>query len=136
MQHTLVTKNEVQKMEILSPLKASLQTIYPEKEGWKLYNRYSWANKCYDLILQKESNDGLVRVVVCVNFENFITRTHFSNLSKLAKRLNHGTSTILKKILIIDDLAKMDKVPQDVEIMQVSDLIKDTTLTHKPKLVA
>jgi len=128
---------EIQRNELVSQLKQTLLTDYPEKEGWKLYNRYNWTNKHFDVVLQKEAEQGEVfRVIVCINLDNTITKDEYSNVSKLAKRLNHGTSTIMKKILVVDDKALIAKGPSDIEVVQIRKMIKDNDVATEPKLVA
>lgn len=130
-------KSETQKNELVSLLKQTLQSNYPEKEGWKLYNRYNWSSRNFDLIMQKEEHDGEVyRVVVCVNFENSITREEYNIVSKLARRLNHGTSIIMKKMLVVDDLAMVAKGPNDIEVVQIGKILREHALPSEPKLVA
>ncbi len=130
-------KSENQKNELVSQLKQTLQVNYPEHEGWKLYNRYNWASRNFDLILQREESDGEVyRVVVCINFENTIAREEFSTVTKLARRLNHGTSIIMKKMLVVDDMAMVAKGPSDIEVVQIGKILRDAAQPTEPKLVA
>ncbi len=131
------TNPENRKSEMVSMLKQSLLTDYPEHEGWKLYNRYNWTSKNFDLILQREEVKGDVyRVVVCINLENSITKDEYSTVSKLARRLNHGTGIIMKKILVVDDKALVAKGPSDIEVVQIGKMIKDADYAAEPKLVA
>ena len=53
MLHTLL-KNEPLKSEMLVPIKSSLEHMYCHHDGWKLYNKYNWTNKCFDFLLQQE----------------------------------------------------------------------------------
>jgi hypothetical protein len=128
--------SEYQKTELVSMLKMSLQNDYPEHMGWKMYNRYNWTSRNFDMILQKEEGEGEVyRVVVCVNLENSITKDEYRTVSKLARRLNHGTSIIMKKILVVDDKALVAKGPSDIEVVQIRKMINENVLSE-PKLVA
>jgi hypothetical protein len=137
MQHTLLTTDN--KTEMLSPLKSTLLNIYPEKEGWKLYNRYNWATKVFDFVLQKEENQQISRILVEINFENTITKEHFTKLDTLAKRLNGSNCSLVKKIMIVDDRTSIEKVPADVEIVSIGTLINENFLlidSIKSRLVA
>jgi hypothetical protein len=138
MQHTL-TKQVLTNPEMLSPLKNSLLNIYPEKEGWKLYNRYNWATKVFDFVLQKEEGIKVSRILVEINFESNITKDHFTKLELLACRLKGSNCSLVKKIMIVDDLSSIDTVPADVDIVPISSLIRTNLfpLTNfQPGLVA
>ena len=127
---------ENQKTELVSLLKQSLEHNYPESDGWKHYNRYNWSSRNFDLILQREDNDGeIYRIVVCVNFDHSITKEEYTTVSKLARRLNHGTSVIMKKMLVVDDLAMVAKGPSDIEVVQIGKMLSESQSTE-PKLVA
>lgn len=137
MQHTLLSTDS--RAEMLSPLKSTLLNIYPEKEGWKLYNRYNWATKVFDFVLQKEENQQVSRILVEINFESAITKEHFSKLDTLAKRLNGSNCSLVKKIMIVDDRTSIEKVPADVEIVSIGTLINENFLlmdSIKSRLVA
>ncbi len=139
MQHTFKTTTDPNKSEILNPVKSTLLSFYPEKDGWKLYNRYNWASKVFDYVLQKEDNNQIDRILIEINFENHINNDVFSKLDVLAKRLCTSTSNIIRKIMIIDDLASTDKVPSDIDIIPISKMLKDGLLCLSPaksKLVA
>ena len=125
--------------ELVNPLKSSLLSIYPEKEGWKLYNRYNWATRIFDFVLQKEENGVIERILVEMNFENHISREHFSNLTSLAKRLSSGGCCFIKKVMVVDEMATFDRIPADVEIISLRKLLSSTLLAYEPinpKLVA
>ncbi|MBC8173114.1 MAG: hypothetical protein H7X71_04335 [Chitinophagales bacterium] len=139
MQHTLQSNTD-NRTEMLNPLKSTLLNIYPEKEGWKLYNRYNWATKVFDFVLQKEEKQLLSRVLVEFNFESLVTRDHFSKLETLARRLNGNNCHLVKKIMIVDDTASVENTPGDVELIPISKLINGNMLhlggKMQPKLVA
>ncbi len=135
MMHTLL-KNEPLKSEILNPIKSSLESMFCQQDGWKLYNRYNWTNKCYDIILQKELKKGYERVIVSVNLDNQVTRKHYDNLQQLSKRLNAGTNALIKKIMIFDSPVTFETAPADVELISVNDLLKLKYRATEPKLVA
>ncbi|MBK9455788.1 MAG: hypothetical protein WBP31_16460 [Chitinophagales bacterium] len=135
MLHTL-QKNESLKGDLLAPIKSSLSRIYCGTDGWKLYNKYNWGNKCYDMILQKAAKNGYERVIVSVNFDNGITRRHYDQIQKLSKRLNSGATGPVKKILVVDNPATMEKVPTDIELLTVQELLEVKFRATEPKLVA
>lgn len=135
MLHTL-QRNESLKGDMLAPIKSSLTRIYCDTDGWKLYNKYNWGNKCYDMILQKASNNGFERVIVSVNLDNGITRRHYDEINKLSKRLNNGANGPVKKILIVDSPATMDSIPSDIELVTVQELLEVKFRATEPKLVA
>ncbi len=88
MHHTLITKDEIQKIGMLNPLKSTLLNLFPAHEGWKLYNRYNWSSKVYNFVMQKDTlNHQVERIVIEVNFENYISHLHFAKLDALAERL-------------------------------------------------
>ncbi len=135
MLHTLL-KNEPLKSEMLIPIKSSLEHMYCHHDGWKLYNKYNWTNKCFDFLLQKESQTGVERVIVSVNLDNQVTRQHYDNLQKLSKRLHHGGKSPVKKILIFDNPVAFEAAPADVELMSVNELLNVRLRATEPKLVA
>jgi len=135
MLHTL-QRNESLKGDMLAPIKSSLTRIYCDTDGWKLYNKYNWGNKCYDMILQKASSNGFERVIVSVNLDNGITRRHYDEINKLSKRLNNGANGPVKKILIVDSPATMDSIPSDIELVTVQELLEVKFRATEPKLVA
>jgi len=135
MLHTL-QRNESLKGDMLAPIKSSLTRIYCDTDGWKLYNKYNWGNKCYDMILQKAVNNGFERVIVSVNLDNGITRRHYDEINKLSKRLNNGANGPVKKILVVDSPATMDSIPSDIELVTVQELLEVKFRATEPKLVA
>lgn len=138
MQHTLKNNSE-SKSEMMNPLKISLLNIYPETEGWKLFNRYNWASKVFDFVLQKESNNEISRILVEFNFESNISVEHFTQLSELASKLQNGSSKLINKIMIVDDYATVYKNSDDVEIIPISQFINDNLIRFSlpmSKLVA
>ena len=140
MQHTLPTNLKFD-IEMLSPLKSTLLDIYPVKEGWKLFNRYNWAPKVFDFILEKEEENTTFRILVEFNFENQISTEYIQNLNILADRLNNSSSiTILKKMMIVcDDSAFLSDTKSDIEFIQISKLFNSSLLQMngiKSKLVA
>lgn len=138
MQHTLKNNAET-RSEMINPLKTSLLNIYPEREGWKLFNRYNWASKVFDFVLQKESNNQISRILVEFNFESNISVEHFNQLSDLAIKLQNDNSKIISKIMIVDDFAQICQDSEDIEIIPISSFINENlihfTLSHT-KLVA
>jgi hypothetical protein len=135
MLHTL-QRNETLKADMLAPIKSTLSRIYCDTDGWKLYNKYNWGNKCYDMILQKTAKNGYERVIVSVNLDNGITRRHYEEIQKLSKRLNSGATGPVKKILIVDSPATMDAIPSDIELVTVQELLEVKFRATEPKLVA
>lgn len=135
MLHTL-QRNETLKADMLAPIKSTLTRIYSDTDGWKLYNKYNWGNKCYDMILQKTAKNGYERVIVSVNLDNGITRRHYEEIQKLSKRLNSGATGPVKKILIVDSPATMDTIPSDIELVTVQELLEVKFRATEPKLVA
>lgn len=135
MVHTL-QRSEALKSEMLVPIKSSLSRIYSDTDGWKLYNKYNWGNKCYDLILQKPSKTGYERVIVSVNLDSGIKKRHYDDMQKLSKRLNNGAAGKVKKILIVDNPSTIDQLPADIELVSVHELLEVKFRATEPKLVA
>ena len=140
MQHTQLYNLKFN-AEMLSPLKDTLLDIYPVKDGWKLFNRYNWASKVFDFILEKKEGTEIFRVLVEFNFESFITTNHLENLSTLAARLNNGLNTsIVKKIMIVcDGNSILSNTTAGIEFIPVSQIFSGDLLQLnriKPKLVA
>jgi hypothetical protein len=135
MVHTL-QRNESLKSEMLEPIKSSLAQIYCDTDGWKLYNKYNWGNKCYDLILQKPSATGYERVIVSVNLDSGIKQRHYDDMQKLSKRLNNGVKGLVKKILVVDNPTTMEQLPADIELFTVQELLEVKFRATEPKLVA
>ncbi|MFN0274525.1 MAG: hypothetical protein ACKVPJ_02170 [Chitinophagales bacterium] len=139
MQHTLFTHQENGNSEMLSPLKSTLLNLYPERDGWKLYNRYNWATKVFDFVLQKEEGLQTSRILVEINFERVISKEHFNKLDVLAKRLKGGNCVLVRKIMIVDDMSSIASIPEDVDIVPISTLIRTNLLplqNFQPRLVA
>lgn len=128
MQHTLITQQETGNAEILSPLKSTLLNLYPEREGWKLYNRYNWATKVFDFVLQKEDGMQTSRILVEINFEDKITKEDFNKLDVLAKRLKGSNSVVVRKIMIVNDMSVIATIPSDVDIVPISTIIQTNLL--------
>ena len=139
MQQVLTTKQGANQVEMLNPFKSTLRNLYPEKEGWKLYNRFNWSTKVFDYVLQKEENNVVYRILVELNLENTITKDHFAKLDNLASRLEAGKSTLTRKIMIIDDAARLEISDRSIEVVLLSNLFDTSLLTggfDKSKLVA
>ncbi|MFI5171371.1 MAG: hypothetical protein ACHQFW_03220 [Chitinophagales bacterium] len=133
--HTLL-KTEPLKIEVMEPIKTSLESMFCPADGWKLYNKYNWANKCYDIVLQKESLKGYERIIVSVNLDSHVTSKHYENLHNLSRRLTTGTTALIKKILVFDRPATFEAAPADVELISIDDLLKVKFRATEPKLVA
>ena len=82
------------------------------------------------------AKSGYERVIVSVNFDNGITRRHYDQIQKLSKRLNSGATGPVKKILVVDNPATMEKVPTDIELLTVQELLEVKFRATEPKLVA
>ncbi len=139
MQQALTPSTQASKPEMLTPFKTTLRTLYPEKEGWKLYNRFNWSTKVFDYVLQKEDGDITHRILVELNLEGSVTLDHFEKLHTLANRLDNGKCTLSQKIMIVDDSAQMAEGAGDIRVVLLSDLFKLNLLTggtDRNKLVA
>lgn len=139
MQQVLTTKQSANQAEMLNPFKSTLRNLYPEKEGWKLYNRFNWSTKVFDYVLQKEESNVVYRILVELNLENTITSDHFAKLDNLATRLEAGKCTLTRKIMIVDDSAQMVQANYGTEVVFLSNLFNTSLLAggfDKSKLVA
>jgi len=123
MQHTHNAKQTIQ-VDMLNPLKSTLKNSFPEKEGWKLYNRYNWSSKVYDYVLQKEENNNVYRILVEINFGDQVTCNDFEKLTALSDRLGAGKVQMLRTVMVVHDKINMDEVPEGIEIMEMSQLIR------------
>ena len=139
MQQALTSTTHTNQSEMLNPFKSTLRSLYPEKDGWKLYNRFNWATKVFDYVLQKEEDKTIYRILVELNLENTITKDHFDKLDNLAVRLDNGKCSLTQKIMIIDDSAKLEHSHSQTEIVLLSNLFNMNLLSggfDKSKLVA
>ncbi|MEZ5013839.1 MAG: hypothetical protein R2794_06065 [Chitinophagales bacterium] len=135
MLHTL-HKTESLKGDVLVPIKTALQQRFSACDGWKMYNKYNWSNKCYDLILQNDSQERTKRVVVMVNLDKVVSKRHYDSIESLTSRLNQGSANVLKKILIVDNPSSFEAAPEDIELISISDLLRENLRATEPKLVA
>lgn len=139
MQHALTARTEGNQAAMVSPLKSTLLHLYPEKEGWKLYNRFNWSTRVFDYVLQKEESGIVYRILVELNLEAKVTKDHFVKLDSLANRLEATKGALTRKIMIVDDAANMEYQHSDTEVIYLSSLFNTSLLTggfDKTKLVA
>lgn len=139
MQHALTARIEGNQAAMVSPLKSTLRNLYPEKEGWKLYNRFNWSTRVFDYVLQKEESGIVYRILVELNLETKVTRDHFVKMDSLANRLEATKGALTRKIMIVDDAANLEYHHSDTEVIFLSSLFNSSLLTggfDKTKLVA
>lgn len=141
MQHTLAQKEKKQ-VDMLNPLKSTLRSSFPEKDGWKLYNRYNWSSKVYDYVLQKEEGNNTLRIVVEINFGDQVSLDDFVKLNELANRLESGTIKVVRTVMVVQENTQVEAPKStNVEMISMSELIQNGIMNlqhqlNKSKLVA
>ncbi len=88
------------KEQISNLVKENLASLYPEQEGWKVYNRYNWLSYLYNYVVQREQDGIVERVVVEVNTHTLADSESVRNLEMLADRLADDQSKVIEKILV------------------------------------
>lgn len=116
------------RVDMLNPLKSTLKNSFPEKDGWKLYNRYNWSTKVYDYVLQKEVNNTTYRILVEINLGDQVDQNDFEKLAALSSRLGSGDVEMLRTVMVVHDKIDMATVPAGIEIMEMSQLIRNGIL--------
>lgn len=127
---------------MLNPLKSTLRSSFPEKDGWKLYNRYNWSSKVYDYVLQKEEGNNTLRIVVEINFGDQVSLDDFVKLNELANRLESGTIKVVRTVMVVQENTQVEAPKStNVEMISMSELIQNGIMNlqhqlNKSKLVA
>jgi formyltetrahydrofolate synthetase len=134
MQHTL-TQHDKKQVDMLNPLKSTLRSSFPEKDGWKLYNRYNWSSKVYDYVLQKEEGKNTLRIVVEINFGDQVSLNDFVKLNELAKRLESGTIQVVRTVMVVQENTQIE-APEttNVEMISMSELIQNGIMNLQHQL--
>lgn len=110
---------------MLNPLKSTLRNSFPEKDGWKLYNRYNWSSKVYDYVLQKEDTHNVYRIVVEINFGDQATESEFEKLAVLSSRLSSGRIQVIRTVMVLQENTSLDfNVPEGIDVIRMSELIQ------------
>lgn len=120
---------------MLNPLKSTLRSSFPEKDGWKLYNRYNWSSKVYDYVLQKEEGKNTLRIVVEINFGDQVSLNDFVKLNELAKRLESGTIQVVRTVMVVQENTQIE-APEttNVEMISMSELIQNGIMNLQHQL--
>jgi len=134
MHHATHTQTKKQ-VDMLNPLKSTLRTSFPEKDGWKLYNRYNWSSRVHDYVLQKESGDSTLRIVVEINFGDQVLTDDFNKFAALSRRLESGKIKVIRTVMVIQENSRIEGQPfEGLEIMNMAQLIQNGVMGLKQTL--
>lgn len=133
--HTL-THHDTQENTMLATVRDYFSEVYCAREGWKVFQHYTWNSAIPELILQKQLRNGYQRVFVGMRLHDSAAGMSNAEFEQITSRLQQEAVGHTKRIVVVDDPEAARGLPDDVQVIHLDDLLQHKIRATEPRLVA
>lgn len=112
------------KIDLFPAFKKNIGAQYPEKDGWKVFNRFNWVSYLHDFVLQRSTENGAERILIEINTDKEIRNEQIDQMRQVADRLAHDGTKVSRLVLVVSEDAATCSIPEDVSLCTLSEVME------------
>lgn len=112
------------KIDLFPMFKKNIGAQYPEKDGWKVFNRFNWVSYLHDFVLQRSTEEGAERILIEINTDKEIRDDQIVQMRQIAERLAHDGTKVSRLVLVVADDADTCSIPDDVKLCTLNEVME------------